>query len=206
MPEKLQQTCSNQPVAESQVTRKIFTVSNILTLSRILMLPLTVFFLVRIPTLGRWPAIIVGTVMVITDILDGMLARKLNQISYYGMLADPIVDKIIILTFAITLIVLKIMSPWFILLIGTRYLLMLLVSSRALLKYGVVTRSNFIGRLSPLSWSIAFIVSVAEWRSGIQVLSIIKYVFLSIATVLTVVTTIAFVLKYKNLTIKPVNT
>ena len=48
-------------------------------------------------------AMLVFTVAVITDALDGYLARKLNQQSKLGSFLDPIADKILLLSATITL-------------------------------------------------------------------------------------------------------
>lgn len=75
---------------------------NILTLSRIIMIPLMVacFYLGEA---GRIVAAILFSVAAITDWFDGYLARKWNQSTPLGAFLDPVADKLIV---AVALVVL----------------------------------------------------------------------------------------------------
>lgn len=72
---------------------------NKITLTRILMLPLIVFFYMAtfIPY-GRLVAAILFVVACLTDFLDGHLARKNNQVTTLGKFFDSIADKMLIMT------------------------------------------------------------------------------------------------------------
>ncbi len=48
---------------------------------------------------------------VITDVLDGFIARKFNQITTFGIFIDPIADKVLILTSMVYLVYLHRLSP-----------------------------------------------------------------------------------------------
>lgn len=75
----------------------MWSLPNILTLSRIAMIPLLVFFL-------WWPewrtgyliAFVLYCAMGITDYFDGMLARSSGAVSRLGIFLDPIADKIMV--------------------------------------------------------------------------------------------------------------
>ena len=77
---------------------------NLLTVSRILLIP--VFVLVfSSPTPGRsLVAAIVFVVAAITDLLDGYLARRRSQVTKLGRLLDPIADKLLVLSALILLV------------------------------------------------------------------------------------------------------
>lgn len=74
----------------------IWTVPNILTLLRIVMIPVLVlvFYLS-----GQWhyqlSAVIFG-LAALTDMLDGYLARRLKQMSVFGAFLDPVADKLMV--------------------------------------------------------------------------------------------------------------
>jgi len=71
--------------------RRFVTVPNLLSLSRLFLLPLILLMLVR--EQGRI-AIALMVVSWITDGLDGYFARRLNQVSNMGRVLDHLVDKI----------------------------------------------------------------------------------------------------------------
>ena len=72
---------------------------NKITLTRILMLPLIVFFyLATFIPYGRLVAAILFVVACLTDFLDGYLARKNNQVTTLGKFFDTIADKMLIMT------------------------------------------------------------------------------------------------------------
>lgn len=71
-------------------------VPNILTLIRILAIPLIIWLHIN------EKFIICGVVLLIaisTDFFDGVLARKLNQETHFGAIFDPIADRIVALSF-----------------------------------------------------------------------------------------------------------
>src|SRR5574338_1093778 len=77
---------------------------NVLTVARILLLPVFVVLFVT-PTPDRaLSAAIVFVVAAVTDLLDGYVARKTGQITKLGRLLDPIADKLLVLSALILLV------------------------------------------------------------------------------------------------------
>ena len=77
---------------------------NILTLSRIIMIPLLVVSFYWLGDVGRIVAAALFAVASVTDWLDGYLARKLNQTTPLGAFLDPVADKLIVSTALILLV------------------------------------------------------------------------------------------------------
>jgi len=76
-----------------------YSIPNILTFLRILIIPLLVFVYYYPPNvIGMKIAAILFALAAATDWLDGYLARKLNQTSKLGAFLDPIADKLIVVT------------------------------------------------------------------------------------------------------------
>lgn len=76
----------------------MFRLPNLLTLSRILLVPVfVVAFLLHTET-GRLIAFAVFCLAGVSDALDGLAARRLNQGSDFGRMLDPIADKILVAT------------------------------------------------------------------------------------------------------------
>ena len=81
-----------------------FPIANVLTVARILMIPLVVI-LFYLPY--HWASMATGSVFIlaaVTDSLDGYLARRLGQTSALGAFLDPVADKLMVATALILLV------------------------------------------------------------------------------------------------------
>jgi CDP-diacylglycerol---glycerol-3-phosphate 3-phosphatidyltransferase len=77
---------------------------NLLTLVRILMIPVFVILFIT-PTPDRsLIAAVIFTVAAVTDLLDGYIARRTGQVTKLGKLLDPIADKLLVLSALILLV------------------------------------------------------------------------------------------------------
>lgn len=89
-----------------------FNIPNVLTMGRIVMIPLCLWFLDQdTPRSGFWAAL-VFTAAAITDVLDGYLARKLGVVSVLGKLIDPLADKLIVMACLIWMVKMDRMPAW----------------------------------------------------------------------------------------------
>ena len=73
----------------------VWTIPNVLTILRIILIPV---FVVLFFKGQKMAALAVFCAASLTDMLDGYLARKLNQITDFGKLFDPLADKLMVLT------------------------------------------------------------------------------------------------------------
>lgn len=78
--------------------KQIFTIPNIITFFRILLVPLFGYFFYNGKNYECLIALTIFLVASFSDFLDGYLARKLNQTTRLGIFIDPLADKILILT------------------------------------------------------------------------------------------------------------
>lgn len=77
---------------------------NLLTVTRILLIPVFVMLFIEPTPVRSLTAAIVFIVAAVTDLLDGYLARKTGQITKLGRLLDPIADKLLVLSALILLV------------------------------------------------------------------------------------------------------
>lgn len=103
------------------------TVPNILTLLRILLTPILVWFLLD-RRLG--PALVVFLLAGLTDGMDGLIARVFQQKSKLGAYLDPVADKILLVTSFALLGHLDLVPDW---------LVIIVVSRDAIIVLGMVT-------------------------------------------------------------------
>ncbi|MDT4921348.1 MAG: hypothetical protein QOI15_2250 [Pseudonocardiales bacterium] len=90
-------------------TDQIWTIPNALSVLRLLGVPVFLWLLLG-PHEDGW-ALAILAVSGFTDWLDGVLARKLNQMSRVGALLDPLADRLYILATLVGL-VLRHVIPW----------------------------------------------------------------------------------------------
>ena len=95
---------------------------NSITLSRLLGLPLILYWLHQGTEIDRWLSLIIFLIAASTDWLDGYLARKLNQITELGKFLDPLVDKLLVLAPLLALIEMDLIAAWGVFLILAREL------------------------------------------------------------------------------------
>lgn len=75
--------------------KEIFTIPNILSIVRLVLVPVFVSFYLNAESIKDYR--IAGAIILfsgITDLVDGVIARKFNQITDLGKLLDPVADKV----------------------------------------------------------------------------------------------------------------
>lgn len=129
--------------------RKVFTVSNMITLSRLLLLPI-LLYLVRQPRTFQndLGIAILATWGIVSDFLDGYIARKRNEVSVLGKILDPLTDKICIGTTVIFAWLYRGMPFWIVAVIIGRDLLIILASIYIIVEKRFVSVSNIYGKLT----------------------------------------------------------
>ena len=134
-----------------------------LTLLRIFFVPLLVVLLF---TKGRnmdlW-AVGVFLVAAITDLLDGYLARKRAQVTTLGILLDPIADKLLISAAFISLVELKLVPAWMVVIIIGREFAVTGLRAVASAE-GFVLQASELGKTKMVSQVVAITVIVLQRR------------------------------------------
>jgi len=87
-------------------------VPNLLTVVRILLVPVLVVALLDQTSGGDLLAAIVFAVASLTDAIDGYLARSRNSVTNFGKLMDPIADKLLIIAALVVLVSLGRLEAW----------------------------------------------------------------------------------------------
>jgi CDP-diacylglycerol--glycerol-3-phosphate 3-phosphatidyltransferase len=106
-------------------------VPNLLTISRLVAIPpLMVLLLVRFPGHDQLAAA-VFLVFSFTDILDGQLARRRDDVSELGKFLDPLADKLFVLSVLIVLVQEGLVAAWVVVVIFSRELIITILRSVA---------------------------------------------------------------------------
>ena len=89
-----------------------FNIANILTLSRISVIPIIVICIYLKNPIYGWTAFILFCVASITDYFDGYLARTRNEVSNLGIFLDPIADKLLVAAVILILTSKEVIKDW----------------------------------------------------------------------------------------------
>lgn len=135
--------------------RFIPTVPNILTLIRLLAIPVLAY-LIYAGDEYNTVAFIMFAAIWLTDLLDGFIARHFNQMTEFGKLFDPLVDKLFQFVTAIMMFVVGKLPLWVPIIIFIKELLMIIGSSLILRKKETVVFAEWFGKLGTLLFVAAF--------------------------------------------------
>jgi len=137
-----------------QGSNRFWTVSNMLSLSRIVLaIPFMLVMLLDVSG-ARWWGLAILIVGIATDKLDGVLARKRNEISEWGKILDPLGDKVGLGAVALVLVLQNILPLWFLVLLVGRDLLIFVGGIYLRSISGSVLPSNVTGK-----WTVGVVAA-----------------------------------------------
>jgi CDP-diacylglycerol---glycerol-3-phosphate 3-phosphatidyltransferase len=122
-------------------------VPNVLTVVRILLVPVLVVALLEKTSGGDLLAAIVFAVASLTDAIDGYLARSRNWVTTFGKLMDPIADKLLIVAALVALVSLGRLDAWVAMVIIAREFAVTVLRVAAGTQQGVVISASSFGKV-----------------------------------------------------------
>jgi CDP-diacylglycerol--glycerol-3-phosphate 3-phosphatidyltransferase len=175
------------------VTREagLWNVANVLTMVRMVLVPVFVVFLFAGGTAWRLAALGTFVVASLTDLLDGRLARSRGLVTDFGKIADPVADKALTGAALIGLSALGEL-PWWV----TGVIMFRELGVTALrfwvIRWGVIAASRG-GKLKTLLQVIAICLYLLP--SALSPPEVVRELFMAAAVVVTVVTGVDYVLQ-----------
>lgn len=144
---------------------RLLTLPNLLSLSRLLLLPLVLFFLFRHEAVA---AVLLMLLSWSTDALDGYLARRLQQVSDTGRVLDHLVDKIWVGSVLVTLVFISDLPLYLAGAVVLRDLLILAGSVWVMKVRGSLLSSDVVGKITGCAFAllILFYTLSTGSRSG----------------------------------------
>ncbi len=142
----------------------MLTLPNLLTLSRILAVPILVFLLWRPTPIDYGITFILYCLVGITDYFDGYLARAQGQISRLGQFLDPIADKIMVAAVIVMLIASRKMS-------GEPVINGLHIIPALVILLREIIVSGLREYLAPLNVSVP-VSALAKWKTTFQLVAL----------------------------------
>jgi CDP-diacylglycerol---glycerol-3-phosphate 3-phosphatidyltransferase len=170
----------------------LLNVANVLTIVRIVLVPLFVTCLVEGGTAGRVAAFVLFWIASATDFFDGRLARQRGLVTDFGKIADPIADKALTGAALITLSALHELAWWVTALILIREVGITLLRF-AVIRRGVIAASRG-GKLKTLLQMVAISLYLLPGPFGIA-----RPIVMGIAVAVTLVTGADYVVRAARL-------
>lgn len=137
--------------------QRLILIPNLITLGRIICVPIVVFLLLdaNYPA-AFWVFVLAG----LSDAVDGAIAKRFGLASELGSYLDPLADKALLMATYISLGVLGMISPWLVILIVFRDLLILAGAFLYYLLAGTLTMAPLMISKANTVMQIAFAVLV----------------------------------------------
>ena len=130
---------------------------NKLTLTRIVLSPIFMAFLLVDNLVARYVALVLFAVACLTDLWDGYLARKNGCETGFGRFMDPMADKLLVSLAFVSFVSLRVIPAWVVLTIITREIIIL--GLRMLVAYkGEVMRSSPLARWKTASQMVSAVL------------------------------------------------
>lgn len=190
---------------------------NKLTLSRVIMVPFFVVFILLVPQYlyFKWIALAIFIIASLTDLLDGKIARKYNLVTNFGKFMDPLADKLLVCSALIAMSSLGVIPAWITIVIIAREFI---ISGFRLIaaEKGVVIAASMWGKWKTTFQMVMLCVQMVVMDQYVsvngnnaanglyvvtpfyQVLMMIGSITMYIALILTVVSLIDYLLKNKD--------
>ncbi len=170
---------------------------NKLTIFRVVLIPLFVFFLLYpgFEGYGNYIATVIFIGASLTDFADGKIARKYNLVTNFGKFMDPLADKLLVCAAMICLIETGQLASWIVIVIISREFIISgfrLVAS----DNGVVIAANYWGKFKTTFQMLMIIVLVLDINH--PVFDLLGVVLTYIALLLTIISLVDYVWKNKD--------
>ncbi len=141
-------------------------IPNALTIVRFILIPFIVYYILT----GQYIAgFVILTISGLTDILDGVIARKFNFITNFGKLIDPLADKATQIAVLASLTFKGIVPLWILMIVFIKEIVMVAGAS---FLYGkkLVVSSRWYGKLATVLFYVAIVCSlfIEYWNTTIN--------------------------------------
>ena len=170
---------------------------NKLTVLRVILVPFFVVFLLLSKTSEsmKWIALALFIIASLTDLLDGKIARKYGMVTTFGKFADPLADKILVISAMICLVELLRLKAWIVVIIVAREFI---ISGFRIIaaEKDVVIAASYWGKFKTTFQMVMVIMLIADL--GYNWWSIASSVVTWIALALTVISLVDYIIKNKN--------
>lgn len=144
---------------------KIWTISNGLSISRIILMVPAVYCFTAQFTFHREVALLIILVAVATDALDGYVARIRNEVSDFGKIIDPLADKVAVGIVVVMLTIFGDIPVWFTVTILLRDAIIFAAGLYIKARTGVILPSLMSGKVAVSILALTLVFPVLQYPS-----------------------------------------
>ena len=168
---------------------------NKLTMLRIFLIPIFIILLM----FDLWyVAAIVFIVASVTDALDGMIARRMNLITNFGKLMDPLADKLLVTAALVCFVQLDVMDAWMVIVILAREFLITGLRTVAA-GQGIILAAGISGKLKTVFQMLAIIIILLQdWPFTLITDAPVGLILMWIAVIMTIYSGAEYVIKNRR--------
>ena len=176
---------------------------NKLTISRIVLIPVFMYFLFAKTPFAKAFALITFLAASLTDLFDGFIAKRKNQITDFGKLMDPIADKLLVLAAFLAFVEMELVPAWMVVVIIFREVAITGLRVFAITK-GKIIPADHSGKHKTVSQIIsifAILLFLILRDAGINVAGFQENIFalMLVTVLLTLISGIAYLIKNKEI-------
>jgi len=161
------------------------TTANKLTILRILLIPVFMYFVYKGTDISKVIAMFVFIIASVTDTLDGYIARKYNQVTNFGKIFDPIADKVLVLAALIPLVQFGMLAGWVVIVLLAREFIVGGFRNVVSAAGGKVIAASIIGKLKTISQIVLICVLLVRWVWFGFISFPFEYIFIAITIILS---------------------
>ncbi len=158
-----------------------------LSITRIILIPIFISLLLYSKSFPFLKKIAIGVFIlaILSDFLDGLVARIKKEKSSIGVVLDPLADKLLLLSAFITLYFLKFNLPlWLVLIVVSRdFLILLGIVILTFLKIEVSISPSLWGKLTTFFQMITILVVLSDFSLFVKIFWILTAIFTLISGV-----------------------
>ena len=156
-------------VTQESDTDRYFTLANIISMLRILLTVPAVWLFAT--DKWEWGLVILG-ICVISDWLDGFVARKTHEVSDFGKFIDPLADKVVAAAMIVLMVIRMGFPIWFLGVLIARDASIFIMKRIFYNRYRIVTGANIAGKMFILVLTVAGVLWLLVFYLGVNLYAI----------------------------------
>lgn len=176
------------------MSNELFYIPNLLSILRIVLLIPVSYLMIYSFESSKDIIVFLMILMYLTDILDGYIARKFNQVSDLGKIIDPLADKVTVIVVTIILYFQDLIPTWFLAVIILRDILIFSFGIYINRRKNITLMSNVPGKVTVLAIGIILLLTVINYELFAVFISYFYYIVL----ILILYSTVLYYIRFKK--------